>query len=309
MFFPSNYATICVRLNLCGVCQWSERPTKNMFIISADWFWYGLVLAAGLILGSYLNSWMWRVHEGRWQFKPRFPGGEGAQPSTIARIGGRSVCIHCQRVLAWFENIPLGSFLVLRGRCRTCRRAIPLDYFLVELAAALLFVGITYYHLHLPAFSPWHFFRDIFFSALLVVVFVYDLKYYIILPSLTLAGTTIAIFFNIQYSTVGIKYWILGAIVGGGFFALQYLISSGRWIGAGDIYLGVMMGALLGWPVILVAFFAAYILGALAAVPLLVFKKKGLKSEVPLGTFLAVGTFIAMFWGNNAIQWYWSLIR
>ncbi|MBI5729078.1 MAG: prepilin peptidase [Candidatus Magasanikbacteria bacterium] len=264
-------------------------------------FWYSLIFIAGLTLGSYLNSWMWRVHEPARLATRSVAGGN--------RLGSRSVCIHCNRALAWYENIPLCSFLVLRGKCRTCRKPIPADYFLVELVTALLFVGITYYHLSLSVFSPWHFFRDVFFAALLIVVFIYDLKYYIILPGLVLAGAVVAFIINIRYLTFSIQHLAIGLAIGGGFFLLQYVVSKGRWIGKGDIYLGVMMGALLGWPVIVVALFLSYVLGALVSVPLLVSKKKNLNSEVPFGTFLAVGTLAAMFWGEPIVRWYSGLLK
>jgi prepilin signal peptidase PulO-like enzyme (type II secretory pathway) len=101
----------------------------------------------------------------------------------------------------------------------------------------------------------------------------------------------------------------LGALIGSGFFLVQYVLSRGRWIGGGDVRLGVMMGALLGWPNILVALFVSYILGAIVAIPLLIMKKKGMKSEIPFGTFLSVGTLAALLWGNQVINWYWNLIK
>jgi prepilin signal peptidase PulO-like enzyme (type II secretory pathway) len=97
--------------------------------------------------------------------------------------------------------------------------------------------------------------------------------------------------------------------VGGGFFLLQYLVSRGKWIGGGDVRFGVMMGVLLGWPNILVALFIAYVLGAVVAVPLLIFKKKKMKSEVPFGAFLAIGTAAAMFWGSWIVNWYVGMIK
>jgi hypothetical protein len=107
-----------------------------------------LVGLFGLLTGSYLNSWIWRVHHNVW------------------RLAGRSTCVHCLRELVWFENIPLISFIVLGGRCRTCRKRIPQHYFFVELVTAVLFFGVTWYHQTLPVLSTWHFFRDIFFVVL-----------------------------------------------------------------------------------------------------------------------------------------------
>ena len=118
-----------------------------------------LVGILGLLLGSYLNSWMWRMHEGKW------------------RWGGRSMCVHCARTLSWWENIPLISFIILGGACRTCKRAIPRSYFLLELCTPLLLVGVAAYHVFQPTVNEWHFFRDLFFTIVLLVVFMYDFLY------------------------------------------------------------------------------------------------------------------------------------
>lgn len=251
---------------------------------------YVLIVGLGLALGSYLNSWIWRVHESKW------------------RWGGRSECVHCGRGLTWYENIPLASFAALRGKCRTCQKKIPLDYFLVELAAPLLLIIITHHHLALPVLNPWHYFRDLFFVALLIVVFVYDAKYQIILPPLMWLGAALAFVLNYFFLGFSAGSLALGILVGAGFFLLQYAVSRGRWIGGGDIHLGLLMGALLGWPNILAALFFSYVVGALVSVPLLISGKKQWASQIPFGTFLAAGTMIAMLWGSGIIEWYTGLL-
>lgn len=244
----------------------------------------------GLILGSYLNSWMWRVHEGKWQW------------------GGRSMCIHCSRQLAWWENVPLVSFVILKGKCRTCKGVIPPRYFGVELATPILFIVVAAWELHFPTINPWQFFRDIFFTALLVVIFMYDLTYYEILPGLMLLGALVALAINIFTLHLMSLSLVLGMVVAAGFFLLQYLISKGTWIGQGDIYLGILMGALVGWPNIIVALFIAYVGGALISVPLLAFKKKTMNSPIPFGTFLAAGTLVALLFGDAIVRWYLGLL-
>ncbi len=253
-------------------------------------FVYFILAIFGLTLGSYLNSWMWRVHEGKWQW------------------GGRSMCIHCSRILTWKENIPIISFIILGGKCKTCQEKIPKDYFLVELITAVLFVVVAVIDVN-RGVSEWHVWRDIFFIALLVVVFVYDLKYYLVISGVAYGGAAIAFFVNFYFLHFTLYSLLLGLAVGGGFFAFQYIISKGRWIGGGDVRLGLMMGALLTWPNILVALFFSYVLGAAVSIPLLIFKKKGIKSEIPFGTFLAVGTLVAMLWGSQIMNWYVNLIK
>lgn len=251
-----------------------------------SYFLYPLIFLLGLAMGSYLNAWIWRVRQGLW------------------RWNGRSMCIGCSRQLAWFENIPLFSFIFLRGRCRTCRIQIPWSYFLVELTMGLLFVGLTYYHQEVIAFNQWHFVRDIIFAALLLVVFVYDAKYMEVLTGVVWSGSIIG--FAINYFALGysVPSLFIGFVIGGGFFWAQYVLSKGRWIGGGDVRLGVMMGLWLGFPHIIVALFVSYILGALTAIPLLMSHKKHMNSAIPFGTFLAVGTFITMLWGQQIVHWY-----
>ena len=101
---------------------------------------------------------------------------------------------------------------------------------------------------------------------------------------------------------------LLGILVGAGFFLLQYLISKGKWIGGGDVLLGVLMGVILGWPNILVALMLAYILGATVGVFLLLSKKKNLQDQLAFGTFLSVVTLLVMLWGDKIVGWYLKFI-
>ena len=222
--------------------------------------------------------------------------------------GGRSMCVSCQKKLHWYENVPLASYVALHGKCLVCKAQIPFDYFLVELITPILFIWLSIYHLRFPVFNSGHMLRDVIFVILLIIIFVYDAKYQMILSGVVWAGAAIGLAFNffvLQYSFFSL---LIGVVVGGGFFLLQYLISKGRWVGGGDVRLGTMMGLWLGWPNVLAALFVAYVVGAISAIPLLVFKKKEMRSEIPFGTFLAVGTVVAMFWGNFLINWYGGLV-
>lgn len=262
-------------------------------LVTLSFLTYSFVFIYGLILGSFLNSWIWRTRE------------------NIKVISKEtfSICIHCRRQLKWYEKIPVFSYLVLRGKCRTCRRLIPWHYTAVELSTALLFVLVSYLFLRDVHFSEWHFLRDIFFLTFLIIIFVYDARYKEVLLRVVWPGLIIG--FIINYFILGypVDSLLIGSAVGGSFFLFQYLISKGRWIGGGDVRLGFMMGIWLGWPNILVALFISYILGALVSVGLLILKKKQWASEVPFGTFLAIGTFVTLYCGDNLISWYLGLIR
>ena len=142
----------------------------------------------------------------------------------------------------------------------------------------------------------------------LIVIFVYDLRYYLVLDSVVLPAVVIAFIINLF---LGFSWWnlLLGMLVGGGFFLLQFVVSKGKWIGGGDIRVGLLMGALLGWPHLLTALFVAYMLGAVISVILLIADKKNWSDKVPFGTFLSVATFLVMLYGDQLVSWYWNLLN
>jgi len=240
----------------------------------------------GVLFGSFLNAWIWRTRAGKSVLK------------------GRSHCPKCNNALTWKENIPVFSYLWLRGRCLNCQKHISLQYPLVELAVGFLF-----------GFSAWFHdaqfllvFRDAFTLFFLTFVFVYDVTYQeiwdrmTIYPALVLLAATA--FFGWQ---TGMSLTV-GIVVGSGFFFLQYLVSKGKWIGGGDIRLGMFMGVILGWPLILVSLFFAYVGGTLFVLPFLVLKKKKMASRVPFGAYLTLATAVTMFYGWDIVHWYVALI-
>ncbi len=252
---------------------------------------YFFVFVLGLILGSFLNSWMWRVHD-----------------NIKILSNSRSMCPNCRYQLRWYENIPVLSWLALRAHCSNCKKPIHWSYPSVELATGLLMMFVVGQHVKLIHFSEWSMLRDVCFLTLLIITFVYDLRYKIILSRVVWAGTIIGFFINFFTLNFTIESMLLGMLIGGGFFLLQYIISSGRWIGGGDVRFGVMMGAWLGWQNTLLALFIAYVLGASLGMILLLLKKVNSKTEIPFGVFLSVGTFVAIYYGTTIVGWYAHLI-
>lgn len=257
----------------------------------AGWPVYIFNFIFGLILGSFLNSWIWRRRE------------------NIRIVGDYSVCVHCRRDLKWWENIPLFSFLFLKGKCSTCKKNIPWHYFAVEFFTGLIFLGMTYYHLNTPCFSEWLVMRDVLFVTVLIIVFVYDFRYQLIPVEVVWIGFLFGGAINLLALGYTIENLIIGMLIGGGFFLLQYVVSKGRWIGGGDVRLGLMMGIWLGYPKILLALFIAYISGAIVGTFLLLTKKADRQTAIPFGTFLAIGTFIAIFQGDYIINWFFGLLK
>lgn len=265
------------------------------WIQTLDFLFYLFVFVTGLCLGSFLNSWMWRTRD------------------NTRITNGRSICIHCRRQLRWWENIPLFSYIFLGGRCRTCHKKIPLHYTVVELGTALALVVIFHYHVNSlggqDLFSEWHVLRDVFFLTILIITFVYDYLYEEVLIRMTTAGILIGFLINLLTLHYSGFSMFLGMFVAAGFFLLQYLISRGRWIGGGDIWIGAMMGVWLGWPLVLVALFLAYIFGAAVSVVLLLVKKKKMGAQLPFGVFLSVATFFTIYYGTDVLSWYLNLLK
>jgi len=262
----------------------------------------------GAMIGSFLGVVITRLHNGR------------------SIMWARSQCQSCQKTLAWFELIPLISFLVNKGVCRQCKTKISRQDFWIEVITAGLF-GLIYYVL-VQQFGMHNFIfnlytsgqvnlefllillRDLLAAAGLIVIFFYDLNYYLILDKVTLPLIIIIFIFNLFIGDINISMinMLWGAVAAGGFFLLQFLVSHGRWIGGGDIRLGVLIGVLLGWPHTVTALVISYILGSIIGVGLIIFQKKNMQSQVPFGTFLSVGALIALLWGLEIIDWYSNLL-
>ena len=243
----------------------------------------------GLAVGSFLNVVVFRTH-------------------TDVPLTGRSKCQICEQPIGWFDLIPVFSYLTLRGRCRRCKTAISWQYPLVEAATAALFAVIAWQMLPMDLLATAPYLavalRTAIFTIFLIIIFVYDLKYSYILDRFTIPGMVIAFLLNLALGTPPIISMLEGAVFAGGFFLLQYVMSRGRWIGGGDVRMGVLMGLMLGLPSTVLALFLSYAVGAIVGIVLILTKKKQFASGIPFGTFLAIGTFAALLWGPKIIGWY-----
>lgn len=234
----------------------------------------------GLIVGSFLNAYIYRLSVNK----------------SVSQ--GRSFCPHCHQTLAARDLVPVVSFVMLRGRCRYCHGAISWQYPLVELTTALAWLGLYLYFgftLLTVVYALW--------TAILIVIFVYDLLHQLILDRVTIPAGFV-IFISAYVTERTFDNLIIGALVGGGFFFLQYTLTSGRWVGGGDIRFGVLMGLMLGWPGVLFAIGLAYMVGALVGTVLVGLRKKKLSSAVPFGTFLAVATYVSFFIADSLLDNY-----
>jgi len=244
--------------------------------------WAVALVAAGLGLcvGSFLNVVIARLPAGRSIVTPP------------------SACPGCASLIAWYDNVPVLSFLLLRARCRQCHAAISWRYPLVELATAGLFAlaaaRIGFDARLLPALV---------LCAALVAITGIDLDHQIIPDAITLPGVAFGFAASLL---VGQPPWIeslLGILLGGGLFFVIIVVSRGG-MGGGDMKLGAMLGAFLGWRMTLVAIMIAVLIGGVVAIGLLAAGRRGRKEPVPFGPFLAIGGLAALFWGESLLRWY-----
>lgn len=247
------------------------------------------VFILGLIVGSFLNCVIYRLEKEE-------------------SLWGRSYCPNCKHMLGWYDLVPIFSFILLGGKCRYGKCNISFRYPCIECITGLTFLLISVFYLMEPALSLHYLFSAIFYFyivATLIVIFAFDLKHYIIPDKVLFPAIGLAIIYqcivNYQFLVFNLLLTAIGASL---LFLSIFIISRGTWIGFGDVKLAILLGLILGFPNILVGLFLAFFLGAIIGSVLILYKAKGLKSEVPFAPFLILGTFLAMFFGQSLITWY-----
>ncbi len=264
-----------------------------------------IVFVLGLAIGSFVSASVWRHHE---QEKRAIH--KKKPDKSLSILKGRSMCEHCGHRLSAQDLIPLVSWLGLGGKCRYCKKELSWEYPVVELVSGLLFlasytawefeVGFDYF-----LFSVWL----VMLSALIFLA-LYDLKWLllpnkIIYPLIILVTSLVVVeslFFN--GGTEMIRDRVLGLLFAGGIFYLLFLVSRGKWIGGGDVKLGIFIGVMLGLSRSVLTFVLAFNLAALAILPLLALGIVKRKTPIPFGPFLIVATIVATLYGFEIIQWY-----
>jgi leader peptidase (prepilin peptidase) / N-methyltransferase len=238
----------------------------------------------GLSVGSFLNVCVHRL--------PR--------RQSLVRPGSR--CPHCGYVLRWYDNIPVVSYLLLRGRCRACRESIAIRYPALELATLVLFL------VHGAVFG-WSALLVVrlLFACAMVVLFAIDLEHHLLPDVITLPGIVAGLLFSIVLPP-GIVDSLLGVLVGGGVLWLigeaYYRYSGQEGMGGGDVKMLAMIGAFLGWKLVLVTLVLSSVAGSLIGVVVIAVKRGGMKYALPYGTFLALGALAASLVGERLVSWY-----
>ena len=249
-----------------------------------------VVFILGALFGSFANVCIYRL------------------PQRLSIVFPGSHCPCCQEALRPWHNIPVLSYVLLGGRCATCKTAIALRYPLVELGNGLLYVWL-YHHYH---FSVPGLVFALFTTALLIVSCI-DMAHTILPDAITLPGIVLGLCTSLWLTPVGIGNAVLGAVVGGGLFLLMAVLSAvilqRQGMGGGDIKLIAMIGAFLGWHAVLVTIFLGAVLGALVGTVLMLLRRQGRKEPVPFGPFLAMGALLAMVWGETILTWYFPRVH
>jgi len=241
----------------------------------------------GLAVGSFINAAVYRLRI--CEFK--------------SILTGRSFCPQCKKKLKIRDLVPLMSFLLLRGKCRFCRRKIESHYFWVELATATAFLFVGFFGPRGTVPILW----NLFFISILIFLASFDAQFgeipdEVSLPAVMLALIGSALAFTILSSTA-----IIGTLVGGGFFAILVFVSNGKWMGGGDIRIGLLLGALVGWRGFAVALFVASFIGSVFGIVQILRQKKKLKSALPFAPFLASGGIVAILFSQQICDWYFGL--
>lgn len=265
-----------------------------------QWIPWFLVVGVGASVGSFLNVCIHRL------------------PLRRSVVHPGSACPACGRPIAWFDNVPILSYLLLRGRCRHCGARIAPQYPLVEASTALLFALL--YALRGPGIP---FVLEAILAAALVALIVIDARHQILPNAITLPGIALGLLtspFHASPPERGARDAIVGCALG---YAIPWAINASYllWqrargvarekredgIGQGDFKLLAMIGSFLGWRLLLFTLFFGAVSGALYGIAMMLFRGYGWKSRLPYGVFLGGAALLAMFVGESWVGWYAGL--
>lgn len=273
----------------CFYC-WLSDSIKVMNIL--------IVSLLGICFGSFVNALVWRIKNER-----NF-------------VNERSECTHCHHILAWNDLIPVVSWLLLRGKCRYCHKHIE-DSPLLEILVMGLFVVSYVFWPFMWSTPSWLAFGLWLVSlVMLVALAVYDARWFLLPDKLVWPLVSVGILL------AGVRWIGIGGltvtdalieIAGGicviaGLYFVLHAYSKGKWVGFGDVKLGIFIGAILGWQQALLALFLANLIGLLAVLPGMISKKMTAQSKVPFGPFLIIACIIAFLFGERIIDWYLNSI-
>ena len=281
----------------------------------------GLALL-GLVLGSFAGASVWRLRA-RQLFEDKKAGEhidrkeyKMLEPLTKETLtNDRSRCLHCGHRLKWFDLIPLASWISTGGKCRYCGKKIGWFEPFMEIGMAVLFAGsYVFWPQPLMTIAQLAYFILWLVACFgLVMLFAYDFKWFIlpnriVFPLFVVAAA--AAVFNVLGSLDKMSVVtniVISAVILSGLYLVIWIISKWRWIGFGDVKLGLILALLVSnWELAFIALFAANLIGCLIVIPAMAMKKITRKTRVPFGPLLIAGTVIAMWWGPAILSWYFA---
>jgi len=250
------------------------------------------IFVLGSIIGSFLNVCIYRI------------------PAGVSIVSPGSHCPKCGVMIRWFHNVPILSWLFLRGRCASCGVRIPIRYALVEALTGVLFALFFFrFGFHFVTLVT------LLLVALLVVITFIDLDHQIIPDVISLPGIPVGFFCSFLVPWVSWQESLFGILLGGGSLltiALGYeLLTKKEGMGFGDVKLLAMLGAFLGWTAVFPIIFIGSILGTLVGVPLMLIKKADSKLALPFGPFLSAGALLHLYFVQHLdplMRWYGDLL-
>ncbi len=247
------------------------------------------VFMFGAIVGSFLNVCIYRI------------------PAQLSIVFPASRCPVCEKTLRWYHNVPIVSYLFLRGRCAYCAVKISWRYPMVEMLNGLLFV-LTFYYFGISVITL---VLLLFISSLVVITFI-DLDHQIIPDVISLPGIVVGFGCSFLLPWVTWQSSLGGILLGGGSLyavaATYELLTKKEGMGGGDIKLLAMIGAFLGWKAVLPIIFFSSLVGTCVGVPVMLIKGSDGRLAIPFGPFLALASVFYLFWGPSVIRWYLSLM-
>lgn len=245
-----------------------------------------IIFIFGMCIGSFLNVCIYRLPASK----------------SIANPP-RSICPNCNSHIRFYDNIPVLSYIWLKGRCRNCDAPISFRYPMVEVMSGIVAVALLFkFGLSLESLVYF-----VFISSLLVITFI-DLDHKIIPDVISLPGIPIGLVASFALPTITLKASALGLLIGGGslwFVAWAYnLIAHRDGMGGGDIKLLAMIGTIIGWKGVIFTIFASSVMGSCVGITMMLIKGKNMKFAIPFGPFLSIGAIAYVFFGAQFIAWY-----
>ncbi len=242
----------------------------------------------GMVVGSFLNVCICRL------------------PKNESIVSPPSHCPHCDSRICWYDNLPLLSYLLLRGKCRRCGTHISLQYPLVELLNGVLTLSLFLHYGATLSFVAFF----LFCSSLVVITFI-DLEHQIIPDEISLPGILVGFGFSFFLNGHTWLNSLLGILLGGGSLLLvayaYHRLTGNEGMGGGDIKLLAMMGAFLGWQAMPFIIFVSSLAGSLIGITIMLLQKKNTRLAIPFGPYLAFGAVLYVFYGDPLIRWYLGL--